>query len=224
MLRFGPDDGPLVIAALPLFAEANRTRAFVVAVLRTLAGRGISALLPDWPGTGESLIETRDASLSAMREAYEALADRLGADRPLYGVGIRSGCLLDGLALLHGRWHLSPQTGEVLLRELWRVREARDGTKRAYDLVDLTGGEGETLEIAGDLLSPDRMLADLVGALPFTHAEGATRIVRLAGDARPADAYLSGPPLWRRAEPGNDPGLVQSVADDIAAWIETCAG
>jgi hypothetical protein len=28
MLRFGPDTGPIVIAALPLFEEVNRTRQF----------------------------------------------------------------------------------------------------------------------------------------------------------------------------------------------------
>ena len=30
MIRFGPDTGPVVVAALPLFEEANRTRAFMV--------------------------------------------------------------------------------------------------------------------------------------------------------------------------------------------------
>ena len=39
MLRWGPDGGPVVIAALPLLEEANRTRAFVVTILRALAKR-----------------------------------------------------------------------------------------------------------------------------------------------------------------------------------------
>ena len=29
-------------------------------------------------------------------------------------------------------------------------------------------------------------------------------------------------PLWRRAEPGDDPTLVQRLADDIAGWIAAC--
>lgn len=41
MLRFGPAAGPVVVVALPLFEEANRTRAFAVAILRALAERGV---------------------------------------------------------------------------------------------------------------------------------------------------------------------------------------
>ena len=46
MLRFGPAGGPVVVAALPLFEEANRTRSFVVTILRLLAARGIAGALP----------------------------------------------------------------------------------------------------------------------------------------------------------------------------------
>src|ERR1700741_3511005 len=56
MLRFGPDTGPVVIAVIPLFEEANRTRAFIVTILRALAGLGIASAVPDLPGTGESLM------------------------------------------------------------------------------------------------------------------------------------------------------------------------
>ena len=52
LLRFGPDTGPVVILALPLFEEANRTRTFAVGLLRRLAERGIAGLLPDVPGQG----------------------------------------------------------------------------------------------------------------------------------------------------------------------------
>ena len=47
--RFGPDTGLVVVAALPLFEEANRTRTFVVTVMRMLAKRGIAGVLPDLP-------------------------------------------------------------------------------------------------------------------------------------------------------------------------------
>jgi HAD superfamily hydrolase (TIGR01509 family) len=40
MLRFGPAEGPLVVLAMPLFEEANRTRAFAVTLLRALAAAG----------------------------------------------------------------------------------------------------------------------------------------------------------------------------------------
>lgn len=224
MLRFGPNDGPLVIAALPLFEEANRTRAFMVAILHGLAACGVGGLLPDFPGTGESDVATADASLFAMREAFEDLADRVDAHRRIYGVAIRSGVLLDGFALLFGRWQLTPQTGEELLRELWRTSQAQpDVTPRAYDSTAMIGGEGEHMEIAGNLLSRDRMLGGLAGALPYTEAEGVPlRLARLASDPRPADVHLPGPPLWRRSEPSNNVGLVQAAVADIADWIARC--
>jgi len=34
---------------------------------------------------------------------------------------------------------------------------------------------------------------------------------------------IAGPALWRRAEPGNDPALIEALGDDIAHWIATCA-
>ena len=76
MLRFGPDAGPRVVAVLPLFEEANRTRAFLVAMLRALAGHGIGSILPDLPGTGESVVETRDLRLADLRQAFAALVGR----------------------------------------------------------------------------------------------------------------------------------------------------
>src|SRR3546814_14813430 len=53
MLRFGPDTGPVVVLALPLFGEDNRTRAFAVTMLRALAERGVGSWLTALPGRGE---------------------------------------------------------------------------------------------------------------------------------------------------------------------------
>ena len=72
MLRFGPPHGPTMVAALPFFEEANRTRAAMVDVLRQLAVRGIGSILPDLPGTNESLLATSDATLAAWRGAFAA--------------------------------------------------------------------------------------------------------------------------------------------------------
>ncbi|HWU71836.1 MAG TPA: hypothetical protein VN137_00025, partial [Sphingomonas sp.] len=60
MMRFGPATGPVVVAVLPLFEEANRTRTFVSGVLRRLAARDIAGALPDLPGQGESLVPTEN--------------------------------------------------------------------------------------------------------------------------------------------------------------------
>ena len=202
MLRFGPDTGPIVIAALPLFEEANRTRQFACTILRALAGRGIGSVLPDFPGTGESLVATVDAKLSDQRQAYSALVQQLGVHS--YALSIRSGALLDLDAGLAGRWHLAPQPGEDVVRDLERTRAAAGKSNGEY---------------AGNLLSPT-MLAELREAVP--HAGGRHRIVRLDTDPRAADATYTGAPLWRRSEPGNDIVLAEHLAADISHWIASC--
>lgn len=221
MLRFGPDTGPVVIAALPLFEEANRTRAFVVTVLRALAERGVASILPDLPGAGDSLVPTRDATIMTMREAIAALADQ--EKRPAYAFGIRSAALLDTPASLSGRYHLAPQQGEQCLRELKRIRYADLDRKAPEGDSWITDDEDAPVGIAGNTISP-RMLRELRD-LAVGRDEGVPRrIARLASDAQPADVKFDAAPLWRRAEPGNDPVLAALVAGDIAVWIAACEG
>lgn len=207
MLRFGPDDGATVIAALPLFEEANRTRAFAGTILRALGARGIGGALPDMPGQGESLVPLSETSLAQMADAFASAAAGLRTqDRRVYSLAVRSGALLDRGAALDGRWHLAPQDGPALARELARIRQA-------------SGGGSE--EIAGNRIGA-AMLDELARKQPM--ATGLVRTVRLNGDPRPADEYFSGAPLWRRSEPDNDPALAASLADDIAGWTARCGG
>jgi hypothetical protein len=197
MLRFGPPEGPVVIAALPLFEEANRTRAFMVTILRGLAEHGIASVLPDLPGTGDSRIPTDQLLMANLRSAFAAAARTAG--RRAYAVSIRSGALLDGTVLVAGRWHFAPQTGPELLRELNRLRQAGDGN-----------------DFAGNILSPT-FLAELDDSDPER-----ARTIRLDSDPKDADARFPGAPLWRRAEPDNDASLAALLADDIAAWVRAC--
>jgi hypothetical protein len=193
MLRFGPDTGPVIVAALPLFEEANRTRTFVVTLLRALAERGIASALPDLPGQGESMIPTEAASLADMRGAFAAVPGE-------YTLAIRSGALLDD-GERRGRWHFAPQQGSELLRELNRLRQ--------------TGGT--------DDFGGNRLGSTLLAELELAITESA-RIVRHETDAKAADFKVPGAPLWRRAEPDNDPALAQFLADDIATWVRACEG
>lgn len=218
MLRFGPDTGPVVVAALPLFEEANRTRAFMVTILRALAERGIASALPDLPGQGESLVPLESVTIMQMRDAYEAAVDRF--ERPAYALGIRSGALLDTLALLNGRWHFAPQEGAALLRELKRVRQS--ATREM--LGDSWWAAEDMTEIGGNRLSID-FLSGLTCISPFEEADQvALRTARLDSDPGSADLKVPGAPLWRRAEPDNDPVLAALLADDIAAWVRACEG
>jgi hypothetical protein len=217
MLRFGPATGPVVVVALPLFEEANRTRAFAVTILRALAERGIAGALPDLPGQGESLVPTPETGLEKLRTAFAAAAASL--ETHAFSLAIRSGALLDSEAALAGRYHLSPMNGADLRRELVRARQA--SSREAGEVFDPASLDTTTdpVELAGNLISP-ALLAELAAATPSTQA---VRTVRLETEAKPADAKLPGSPLWRRAEPDNDIAFAQTIADDIAQWIATCA-
>ncbi len=209
MLRFGPSDGPVVVAALPLFEEANRTRSFAVTLLRLLAERGMAGALPDMPGQGESLTSLESLDFLQMQQGFGGAIDHILAEgRAAYAVGIRSGALLDAQALASGRWHLAPQDGSDLLRELKRVREGE-------------WPEDGPVAIAGNLVS-QALLTDL--AKPLAESPTPRRVVRLETDPKPADHKLAGTPLWRRAEPDNDPALAVLLADDILAWVHACEG
>lgn len=211
MLRFGPSTGPVVVAALPLFEEANRTRALLVAMLRALSMRGVASVLPDLPGQGESELPTSQATLAAMRSGFAAAA-RLAAagDRPVHGIALRSGALVDGEAALRSRWYLSPVGGRDLLADLARLRRAA-GQEGGWE-------DGAPVEVAGNLISPV-LAAELAD---IEDAGAPRRVVRLDTDPRPADRTLAGAPSWRRSEPTADPVLAQSLADDIARWIASC--
>jgi len=215
MIRFGPSTGPVVVAVLPLFEEANRTRTFVSGVLRRLAERDIACLLPDLPGQGESLVPTENAMLAGWRSA---LASAAAGDRPVHILSFRGGALLDHDVKAASRWQLAPAKGEALVRELLRTSAAA-GARIDIDL-DNYNDEGSAVTIAGNLLSRT-LLRDLNAA--DCVRDGAVRVVRLDTDPAVADRKVAGAPLWRQSEPGDDPALAALLADDIAGWIARCA-
>jgi hypothetical protein len=213
-LCLGPEAGPVVLIAPALFEEANRLRALTVAIMRALAARGVASILPDLPGTNESLVATEDARLDDWRDAFAAAVPA----RPTYGVAIRGGALVEARADLAGRYQLSPPTGADIVRDLVRTRLAglREGGG-GFDPADIDR-PGPPIELAGNAIARD-LLAALKAAAPSP----ADRVVRLDGDARPADRHFAGRPLWRAAEPDTDGALAAAIADDIADWIAQCA-
>ncbi|MEG3085824.1 hypothetical protein [Sphingomonas sp. PB4P5] len=219
LLRFGPSTGPLLVVAMPLFEEANRTRTFVVTILRTLGERGIASALPDLPGIGDSLVATEHVSLSNWENAFSAAA-LPSADHPtVHGLGIRGGTLFDGKAILASRYQFAPTPGANLIRDLLRTRLAaakEDGERFDPDILS----PGPPIQLAGNTLNR-QLVADLSAAIPAR--TGPIRTARLATDTQPAEIKFAAAPLWRRAEPDNDPALAALIADDIAAWIATCA-
>ncbi|MEO9133066.1 MAG: hypothetical protein ABI240_17910 [Sphingomonas sp.] len=222
MLRFGPDTGAVVIAAMPLFEEANRTRAFIVSILRALAAHGIATALPDLPGTGESLIETEHASVTNWNKAFSSAVELLKPDsRPIHAIAVRGGALVDATARVASRWHFAPVAGEGLVRDMLRARLAATMESGEAIGAEMIAPPGPPIELAGNRLGR-ALLAELTRSVP---SEGPPlRTVRLDTDPLPAERHVSGAPLWRRSEPGNDPALACLLADDIAAWIANCAG
>jgi len=205
MLRHG-EGSPVTLLVLPaMFEEANRMRRVTVSVMRGLAGRGIGSVLPDLPGTGESLLELTDVSFDDWCEAAGAVADDIRSrEGRCLTIAIRGGALLDGVAD-HG-WRLAPESGERVLRDMVRATALTSGVK-ANDLDALA--QAEAVSLAGNTLSPTLYTQLKAAALP----EGERRTFPLAEN---------GPRLWRAAEPGDDPAMVAAVVDDIAEWVARC--
>lgn len=221
MLRFGPQSREVVLAAMPPFEEANRLRAFFVTLLRALGDHGIGAVLPDMPGQGESLLATEDAALDDWRDAFAAAEEKLTREGArVHIAAIRGGSLYDGRANCQSRWHFAPVTGASLVRDMVRSRQAAaKESGEAFDAKAIVG-DGPPVELAGNLISR-AMLADLQGAVPY--AGPGLRTLRLDTDAAPADRKIVARPLWRRAEPDNNPAMARELAADLADWVKQCA-
>lgn len=211
MLRFGPDTGPVVVLALPLFEEANRTRAFAVTILRALAKRGVASVLPDLPGQGESTVALEEIRLGDWNSTISSVVETIGPGRS-HLAAIRSGALLTHNAAARSRWLFAPQDGAAAVRDLLRTRHLADASQD-------DGPLDTPIEIAGNLISR-RLLDDLGDAVPDRALPA--RVVRLESDPRDADLKIAGAPLWRWSEPGNDLVLTQILATDIAEWIAAC--
>ncbi len=197
MLRHGTGS-PLTLLVIPaLFEEANRMRRITVSAMRFLADLGIGTVLPDLPGTGESLKDSAEVSLQDWKDAIAALADGVWGS-----VAIRGGALLDGI--FDNRWRLAPDTGERLLRDMVRAT-CFSANISVEDLAEKC--RSTPTRLAGNLINPALYTA-LHDAVPM----GQAHIMPVAGQK-----------LWRAAEPGDDPDFARAIAHDILAWTKTCA-
>ena len=208
IVRIGrPDVAPLLILP-PLFEEANRTRALLIAVMRRLAERGVASALPDLPGCNDSPFATVNARFEGWGAAVAAVADIL---RPRGVASLRGGALLDRFAGDLPRWRLAPESGARVLRDLVRSTATGSGTKAG--VLEAEARDRPT-RLAGSLIHPA-----LYEALNGAVLGGTARVVRLTTDAGDADARIDGAPVWRRAEPGSDRVLLDGVVDDLLGWL-----
>lgn len=208
--------GPIVLIIPPFFEEANKSRRFLAGTMRFMADHGIAGALPDLPGMLESTAEFATVTWAHWRDAMRAAAASTGAT---HVASLRGGALLDDIGELP-RWRLAPAEGSALLRDLVRVKLA--SAREAGVATTATEVERETLDrpigIAGYNFGPGFLAAMRDAGL----GDRTARTVRLTTDALPADTKIAGRPLWRRAEPGDDDVLSQSIADDLAHWVTRC--
>lgn len=187
-----------------LLDEANRLRRFTVETMRRLDALGIDAILPDLPGTNESLAALPAQSLTTWRKAMAAAASHFRATHVLT---LRGGTLVAPPGL-PGQAH-APVGGASLLRQMLRSRilSSREaGREETSEVLLATGGE-HGLVLAGHHLGP-AMLGEL------QQAEPATALTPIA------QSDLGGSALWLRAEPDADSGQSAALAQIIAAGLQ----
>jgi hypothetical protein len=198
-LRYGVNYPLQILIIEPLFEEVNRCRQLLASVMRGLADNGIGSTLVDLPGTGESRTDISAVSFSDWHEALSAVTQLV---KPVVIASLRGGALLDHGLAAKGYWRFAPETGARIVRDLKRTQLS-----------------GSPLYAGHAISNP--FLAALEGAP--TAPSLPLRTVRLENDAGEADAKIPGSPLWRRAEPGDDPELAAALVADLTEWIKTCA-
>lgn len=202
LLRFGATFDQQVLIIPPLFEELNRTRRMIVEMMRGLNSAKVGSVLIDLPGTGESLLPSSTITFSLWRAAVQSCAEAI---KPTVIASFRGGALIDEARAAKGWWRFSPETGLRLVRDLERAR--------------LASADGNAL-YAGHALSAS-FVEELREAAPQMRTP--VRTLRLDSDANEADATISGSPLWRRAEPGEDAAMTALLVSDLAQWVAQCA-
>jgi hypothetical protein len=193
------------VLVLPaLFEEANKLRRFTVETLRRLEQAGIDAVLPDLPGTNESL-QPLDAQTPARWRA--AMAAAVQFFDCTHVLALRGGGLVapEGLP----GWLVAPVKGSAVVRQMLRARviAAREAGREETQEALLETGRREGLELAGY-----RLGAGFMAALGELEAETGGRMVV-------TPELLGGPGLWLRAEPGESAGQADALAAIVAAGM-----
>jgi hypothetical protein len=201
-LRFGANHSIQITLLQPLFEEANRFRQILVGVMRALDHEGIGSSLPDWPGTGESLIDIDAIRLADWRTALSGTGGLVAS--------FRAAALIDSAADAKAIWRFAPEQGQRLVRDLRRTQLTAS--------VDDTPAGCE--RVAGNIVQTS-FLEELAALSPASHA--AVRTLRLESDVAEADAKLPGTPVWRRSEPSDDPALREAITQDLILWARACA-
>ena len=197
----------IVLILQPLFEEANRMRRTLALMARVLDRNAVGVAMPDLPGMGEHPVGTDQVGISDIDTALKALIDALATNgRPVLVAGFRAACLFDTLPGAAANWRFAPEPGDRLVRTLMRTETPEESSDtQAF--------------INGQMVS--RTLLDDLSRITLRDPQR-LRTLRLSTDRAAADRYVEASPLWRHAEPGEDPALAKLLAEDIHNWAGTC--
>ena len=191
----GRDRRLLIVPAL--FDEGHKLRRFAVETMHALDRAGVDVILPDLPGTNESLVPLVQQSLESWRDAMKAAMRHFRATHTL---SMRGGAVVSPPGAPEIRY--APTSGESMIRGLLRARVIAD--REAGIVSDreklLAEGRRSDLQIAGMSLS-----SGMVNGLAL-HRDDEAR----TGDI--AQSELGGPGLWLRAEATGDVEQAERLA------------
>lgn len=215
-LRTGLRHRYQILIIPPLFDEMNRMRRMIIDAMRLLDSMNIGAVLPDLPGTNESLFPQVDTNLEIWEEALSICHQSY--PECSFVASFRGGCLIDFISADLPVWRLTPVKGKNLLRTMMRTRIGSDKESGIVTTMENLTEQAEhsAIELAGNIISP-KMFSQLQESEAQEPAR--LRTARLETDSKPANVKLSGSSLWLRAEPDSDAILSASIAKEIADWI-----
>jgi hypothetical protein len=201
------DQRLIVLILQPFFEEANRMRRTLALMARALDDRGFGVAIPDLPGMGEHPMGAVKVAVRDIETATKALCDALANyGRPILVASFRAACLFDALPRASANWRFAPEPGDRLVRTLMRTETPEESNET---LIFVNGQW-----VCRDFL-------DELSRLPLPDPSR-LRTLRLATDRTDADRHVEASPLWRHAEPGEDPALAELLAEDILQWAVTC--
>lgn len=205
-LAFDRGRATRILIVPALFDEANRLRRLTVEVMRRLDRAGFDSMLPDLPGTNESLQPLDRQSGDSWQSAMVSAASHFAATHVL---GMRGGCLYAPRDL--PGWHYAPAKGAMLLRQMMRARilASREAGREETQEALLAIGLREGLDLSGH-----RIGADLLDDLQRAEGPTAEHIIRITQDE------IGGSGLWLRAEPGEAPEQADALTSLIAQGID----
>lgn len=231
---------PTVLFVPPFAEERNRSRHLMSRTAEALAQAGISSIVFDLSGTGESHGEFRAATLTRWAEEIKAVAREMAdqAGQTITLITIRAGFLFadtlwQAKDVVSGAVTWAPVLdGALHMKQFLRVRHAQLKERAAQSgqpappvssLIDRLRDEG-WLECAGYPLS-DTLYQEFNGKrtpqppqfplLVLDPVREALPDALLSSERSVAFRHIDEPAFWQNAEPSDNPSLVA----ETVAWV-----